>query len=217
MVKAVIFDLDGTLLDTMLEWENIGANYLKSLGLEPEYNINEILKPLSLEEASEYFIKKYKVNKTSKEILDDINSLIAEQYENHLELKDGVLDVLNELKEKNIKMCVATATEHDLALSALKRLNIDKYFEFVLTCGEVGYSKKYPTIYIEATNKLGLTINDIIIFEDSLMAMKSAKAAGFKIVGIYDIASRQEQEEIKEICDKYILKFEDLKSGEVII
>lgn len=209
-MKGVIFDLDGTLLDTMLEWETIGENYLKSKGLTPEDNINEILKHMSLEEAAQYFIENYGFTMSVKEIVDDTNKLISSKYENDFELKPNVREYIEKLKSDGVKMCVATATEHNMALACLKRLNIDSYFEFLLTCGEVGYSKSYPNIYLEATKRLGFNIEEVILFEDTLKAIETANKAGFNIIGVSDIASKHHEQKIRDLTNKYILDFKEL-------
>ncbi|KMT22528.1 HAD family hydrolase [Clostridium cylindrosporum] len=210
MIKGAIFDFDGTLLDTMYEWENIGGNYLRSKGIVPENNISKILKPMSLEEAGEYFIEKYGFTHTVEEILNEVHALIADKYKYHFELKPYVIDYLDKLKENNIKMCIATATSHCHAVNALKRLGIEDYFEFVLTCSEVGHSKLNPRIYIESTERLGLNIDNVIVYEDTLSCIETAKKAGFKVIGVSDASAEGDVETIKKLCDKYILGFEEL-------
>lgn len=210
MTKGVIFDFDGTLLDTTPEWKVLGEKYLKSKGIVPESNINEILDPMSLEESGEYFIEKYGFTLSVKEIIEEINLHIADKYINHFQLKPYVLDYLKKLKSEGKKMCIATATEHSLAVAAVKRIGIEDYFEFVLTCGEVGYSKKHPNIYVDSASKLGFGINEVVVFEDTLSCIETAKAAGFKVVAVDDISSGKNIDSIKSICDHYIYSYKEL-------
>lgn len=210
MPKGIIFDFDGTLLDTTPEWNVLGGNYLRSKGIVPEDNIDEILVPMSLEEAGEYFIEKYNFTLSVKEIVEEINLLIADKYINHFQLKPYVLDYLKKLKGEGKKMCIATATDHPLAVAAAKRVGIEDYFEFILTCGEVGFSKRHPNIYVDAAKKLGFSIDEVVVYEDTLICIETAKKAGFKVVAVDDISSGKNMETIKKISDSYINSYKEL-------
>ncbi len=210
VIKGVIFDFDGTLLDTLSEWKNIGERYLISKGKSPEKNINEILRPLSLEEAGKYFIKNYGIKLTVEEIIAEIDELISDKYINHFQLKPYVKEYIDKLKKDNVKMCIATATISNLVYAALERLNVKEYFDFVLTCSEVGYSKRYPNIYIECGEKLGFDKKDIVVYEDTISCIETAKKAGFNVVGIYDPLSGLEEEAVKNASENYICCFSEL-------
>lgn len=210
VIKGVIFDFDGTLLDTLSEWKNIGERYLISKGKSPEKNINEILRPMSLEEAGKYFIKNYDIRLTVEEIIAEIDELISDKYINHFQLKPYVKEYIDKLKKDNVKMCIATATISNLVYAALERLNVKEYFDFVLTCSEVGYSKRYPNIYIECGEKLGFDKKDIVVYEDTISCIETAKKAGFNVVGIYDQLSGLEEEAIKNASENYICSFSEL-------
>jgi len=122
---------------------------------------------------------------------------------NEVELKRGVIRVLDALKERGVKMCIATATERRLVEPSIKRHNLSGYFERIFTCTEENTSKKSPDIYIRAAEFLGTDINKTLVIEDALYAMKTAKKAGFVVAGVYDKVSDDEQDEIKETCDYY--------------
>lgn len=210
VIKGVIFDFDGTLLDTLSEWKNIGERYLISKGKSPEKNLNETLRPMSLEEAGKYFIKNYDITLTVEEIIAEIDELISDKYINHFQLKPYVREYLAKLKKDNMKMCIATATISSLVYAALERLNVKEYFDFVLTCSEVGYSKRYPNIYIECGEKLGFDKKDIVVYEDTISCIETAKKAGFNVVGIYDPLSGLEEEVVKNASENYICCFSEL-------
>lgn len=210
VIKGVIFDFDGTLLDTLSEWKNIGERYLISKGKNPEENLNDVLRPLSLEEAGKYFIENYSIRLTVEEIIAEIDELISDKYINHFQLKPYVREYIDKLKKDNVKMCIATATISNLVYAALERLNVREYFDFVLTCSEVGYSKKYPNIYIECGEKLGFDKKDIVVYEDTISCIETAKKAGFNVVGIYDPLSGLEEEAVKNASENYIRSFREL-------
>ncbi|MGE5629604.1 MAG: HAD family hydrolase [Caulobacteraceae bacterium] len=207
-IKGFIFDLDGTLLDSMGIWDNIGEEYLRLKGVDniPQ-NMKEILKLMSLLQAAEYFIESFHINLSPHQIMDEINMLIEDKYKYHVGLKDGVHEFLE--KNRELKMCIATATDKPLVEFALKRLNIYKYFEFIITSTEVGSSKQNPDIYIKAAEKLGLPLSEVAVFEDALHAIETAKSANFYTVGVYEAVFEQDKEKIKQTADCYIINLNE--------
>jgi HAD superfamily hydrolase (TIGR01509 family) len=210
--KGAIFDLDGTLLDTMPFWENLGTEYLKQKGYNSPKNLNEILKTMSLSQSAKYFKEEYSISSSEDEIIREIIGLIESQYRLKVPLKASVIPFLDRLYKNNIKMCIATATDHALAKAALERLDAAKYFEFILTCSEVGMGKDNPKFFLNALELLKTPKYETIVFEDALHAIKSAKEAGFSVVAVYDRSSHEEQEEIKSIADVYLNSFEDWRT-----
>lgn len=196
MKKAFIFDLDGTLLDSMGMWANFGFDYLTAKGVvEIPENLREILTPLSLLEAADYFKIQFGLSQSARTICEEINAMLAHKYKHEVELKPDALDFLT--ANTDCKMCIATATDKHLVESALERLGIDPYFEFVITSSEVGNSKQNPDIYLQAASRLGVEISDCIVFEDALHAIRSASSAGFHVVGVYEPFFESDLETIK--------------------
>jgi len=201
--KALIFDLDGTLLDSMSAWDTVGLEYLihKAIKDIPS-NLMEIFIPMSIVDAAKYFIAEFGIKLSPQQICDEINEMIEEKYKHEIQPKEGVLEFL--LQNKDRKMCIATATDKHLVEFALKRLGLEKYFEFIITSSEVGCSKQNPEIFIKAAERLGLESGDCVVFEDALHAIKSAKLGGFYTVGVYDKCFESEQETIKTYADQYV-------------
>ncbi len=210
-LKGAIFDLDGVLLDSMPFWDNLGAEYLKLKGYAPPDNLNEILKTMSLAQSASYFKEQYGIPKNTDEIIKEIIRLIESQYRLEVPLKPFVARFLDMLYEKNIKMCVATATDYDLAKAALKRLGVDHYFEFILTCSQAGTGKDNPEFFLKVLELLGTPKSETMVFEDALHAIKSAKKAGLIVTGVYDQSAVEDLEEIKATADVYINTFEEWK------
>lgn len=208
-LRGAIFDLDGTLLDSMPFWENLGAEYLKLKGFNPPKNINEILKTMSLAQSAEYFKKEYLISGDEEEIIKEIIGSVENQYRLKVPLKTAVIPFLDRLYRNNVRMCIATATERDLAKAALDRLSVAKYFDFILTCSEAGMGKDTPEFFLKALELLKAPKYETMVFEDALHAIKSAKAADFSVAAIYDKSSYEDQEEIKSIADIYLNSFED--------
>lgn len=208
MIKGAMFDLDGTILDSMSMWDTICGDYLRSLGKTPNENLKEFLKTFTLEQTAHYYRENYGITLSVNEITDGINKMLERYYAETLPLKSGIEDFLKKLKAKDVKMCIATATDKVLAEAALGRLGIREYFSEIFTCTSVGHSKEEPHIYREALKHLATAKNETVVFEDALHALKTAKTDGFVTVGVFD-AHEANQEELKKTADCYIEGFSD--------
>ena len=208
MLKGAIFDLDGTLLDSMFIWDTIGEDYLRTLGKEPHENLKEAFMTLTLEEAAEYYREHYGVTLSVKEIVDGVNAMVEGIYRTKVTPKSGVTDYLRLLKDNGVKMCIATVTDRYLVEETLERLGILHYFSGIFTCAQVGYGKDKPIIYRKALEQLGTPKEDTYVFEDALYALKTARADGFPTVGVYD-RHENRQDELKNLVDYYIRDFAD--------
>ena len=211
-MKGVIFDLDGILLDSMLFWRRIVEIYLERKGKQVTLYEKQIIDSLTATKASEYMKERFNLSESAETIEKEILSLIEHNYKFNIPLKPYVHLILNKLKKKNIKMCIASATNKYLIEYALKRHNIYDMFEFIITSEEVGDEKKDSAkIYEEALLRLGTNKEETVIFEDSYFAILTAKKAGFNVVGVYDNSYKEFKEEIKETADKYIKNFNEFK------
>ena len=208
MIKGAIFDLDGTLLDSMFIWDTIGEDYLRSLGKEPHEDLKETFMTLTLEEAAEYYREHYGVTLSVKEIVDGVNAMVEGIYRTKVTLKPGISEYLAWLKENGVRTCVATVTDRYLVEETLERLGVRHYFSEIFTCAEVGFGKDKPVIYQKALEHLGTEKSDTYVFEDMLFALNTAKTDGFPTVGVYD-RHEAHQDELKELADYYVLDFTD--------
>ena len=206
-IKGAIFDLDGTLLDTMPFWEDLGAEYLRQKGYTPPKNINETLKTMSLDQGASYLKKTCSLPESEEVIVREIISLIEDLYRFRVPLKAHVVPFLQRLSENRVKMCIATATDHALAKAALERLEVIEYFQFIFTCREAGLGKDQPEFFLKVLERLKTPKRETLVFEDALHAIKSAKAAGFPVVAVYDGSSTREQAEIAASADLYLNSF----------
>ena len=208
MIKGAIFDLDGTLLDSMFIWDTIGEEYLRSLGKEPHEDLKETFMTLTLEEAAEYYREHYGVTLSVKEIVDGVNAMVEQTYRTKVTLKLGISEYLAWLKENGVRMCVATVTDRYLVEETLERLGVRHYFSEIFTCAEVGFGKDKPIIYQKALEHLGTEKSDTYVFEDLPFALNTAKTDGFPTVGIYD-RHEAHQDELTGLADYYVLDFTD--------
>lgn len=208
--RHAIFDMDGTIMDSMPAWKNLGKDYLIRKGIKVPENLNEIINTMSMVESANYFIKELGIRNCLERIISDVNQLIQDKYRYEIPLKPYVKEYLSNLQRDGVIMCVATATSVQLAEAALKRLEILQYFSFVVCCDEVGVGKSKPNIYYLALKKMGADIADTIVYEDADYAMKTAKDAGFYTIGVYDESAGKPKEEMQLLCDRYIDSFECL-------
>jgi len=156
-------------------------------------------------------MENFGINQSSCDIINEINGMIEGKYKYQVGLKDGVSEFL--AKCRHIRMCIATATDRYLVEYALKRLNIDEYFKFIITSAEVGSSKQSPDIYIKAAELLKLPICDIVVFEDALHAIESSKKAGFYTVGVHEAVFDKDMDKIIQKADCYVINLNEFEVG----
>jgi len=202
-IKGVIFDLDGTLIDSMWMWGEVAIKYITSHGAVPRPGFIEALRSLNTVEEAQYYIDEYDIDLPLEEVIAGRDNMMFEFFSKEVKLKTGVLRILEALRERGIKMCVATATERRLVEPALRLHGITDYFERIFTCTEENTSKKNPDIFVRAAGFLDTEAGETLVVEDALYAMKTAKKAGFVVAGVYDKAAEDQQDSIKALCDYY--------------
>jgi HAD superfamily hydrolase (TIGR01509 family) len=206
-IKGAIFDLDGTILDSMEVWDKALVTFLNNNGKVADESTNKDLESLSMTEGAEYLKEKYSLDMDISMIISDVNTVVKNLYSDYVKVKDGAEAFLKELKESDIKIVAATSSDRDVAEKALKKLGLIEYFEKIFTCTEEKTSKEKPEIFLKAAEYMGINPKETLVFEDALYALKTAKYAGFIIVGVYDKSSSDKQEEIKSISDFYLRSF----------
>lgn len=209
-VQAVIFDLDGTLIDSMGIWAQIDEEYLSKFDYNVPDNLQEEITHLTLTETAIYFKNNFNINSSIEDIISTWHEMAFYHYSNTIKLKDGVVEYLTLLKQKGVKIALATSNSVPLLEVTLKRNNIYHFFDSITTTEEVKKSKDNPDIYLLSAKKLNVDPNKCLVFEDIVQAVKGAKLAGMKVFAIYDKASENQKKALINIADRYILSFNEL-------
>jgi len=211
MIKGIIFDLDGTVIDSMGIWAGIDRQFLRENGIEnPPPDVSDKLKRMSADESGKYLIERFGLKLTVSQISQRTQELVKEQYEKYIELKPNVIELLDFLDRKGIPYGIATATYDSLAKAVLKRHGILNRFKFILTDSDYPKGKKFPDIFMGASEILGLSPKNVLVAEDSLYAIVTAKKAGFVTAGLFDGLSENDRSEIETAADYYFETIDEI-------
>ena len=198
-----IFDMDGTLVDSMGRWDDVLVEYLQDRGVSPVPD--ELLQQtasMTMMETLTLVIRRFGLDDTPEMAQKALQDIMEGHYRQDIELKPGVAELLAALDRRGVRMCVVSATPEPLIELCLTRLGVRKYFQFVLSCDSVGAGKDRPDIYYTAAERLGAAPEDAAVFEDSLSAVQTAKGAGFYVVGVWDEAETSRWETIRRLADE---------------
>lgn len=206
-----IFDLDGTLLDSMKYWQRLGRDYLAASGVfqgvEP---VLERIRTMTLLESSNVFMEQFALPGPPERLVYEMNAMMEQYYKFHIPLKPGVKEFLVHLQQKGVRLGVATAADETLAKQCLTRLDVHDFMEFIISCETMGQGKDKPDVFLAASDRFEAQPQQCAVFEDALYAVKTAKAAGFYVVAVYDTAHDDDWNEIKEVSDTYITDWRNL-------
>ena len=209
-IKGAIFDLDGTLLDSMDMWKHIDIRFLEKRGITATEEYSQAVAQLGFRAAAEYTIDCFRLDEDAAEIVDEWNYMAFQVYASEIGLKPHAREYLQYLKDRGVKLGVATALHPESVEASLKNNSILHLFDSFTTLHEVKRGKGFPDIYLLAARKLGVPPGECIVFEDILTGAKGAKAGGFQVCGVYDASSGHEWDEIQSVCDITIRDFEEL-------
>jgi len=208
--KGAIFDLDGTLIDSMWVWEKIDKEFLEKRNIYIPSDYIEKINSMSFEKVAQYTIERFNLKESEEELIKEWNEMAIYEYSHNIKLKPNVKEYLKKLKENNIRIALSTSSPRILYEPVLKNNHIYEYFDVLTSLEDAKRDKNYPDIYLLAADKLDLNPQDCVGFEDILVAINTLKKAGFKAIGVYDKYADSEIEEIKKISDKYIYDFKEI-------
>ena len=209
-MKGLIFDLDGTLLDSMPSWQQQLHDCLLSRGVTPPEDLLDRTKTLGLESATGMVLKEFNLPDDPAEVYHNFQVDMEKLYCSKIPLKEGVAEFLQEMSLKGYPMAVATATSRNLVEKVLAFHHLTDLFQCVTTVAEVGIGKHDPKVFLETAKKLNLAPENCVVFEDSLKAVRSASHANFKTVAIFEETNTAEQEALQKESSLYIHDFREL-------
>ncbi len=214
-LNCAIFDMDGTVLDSMQAWVDAIGHILTRRGITPPADLREITRPMNGMLLVDYLQREFLPGITGREITDEVGAYMEDFYSDRVQAKAGVKNFLSLLKMEGVQCYLATATHRELVRRAIAHAGLEPYFKGIITSGEVGKNKiDSPDIYEWAMKRMGGNKADTVVFEDALFAIRTAKKAGFRVAGVYDPDSEADQEEIRALSDYYITSFEELYQTE---
>lgn len=209
-IKGAIFDMDGTLIDSMWIWSKVDEEYLKKRNIDLPENLKEEIEHMSFLEVAQYFKNRFNLPDTLEEIQSEWNSMAIDYYSNDVNLKPGAKEFLSLLKSKGVKIGLATSNYSLLIEIALKKNKVYDFFDSITTTDEVTRGKDFPDVYLLAAERLNLKPEECVVFEDILPAVKGAKSANMLVVGVHDLYSEYQKQDIIDCADMYISQYTEL-------
>ena len=206
-MKAIIFDMDGTLVDSLMLWDviwdTISRKYCGGKPFLPKPADEKAVRTLPLKTGMTLLQERYQLAPSAQDLCETVNHCFVNFYSNEVTLKRGVREFLHECKNRGIKMCVASASAADLVEIALTHCGVREYFDNVFSCDASGKGKEFPDIFMLARDALGEATEDTWVAEDSVVALTTAAGTGMPTMGIYD-RFNPDQESIRQIATVYI-------------
>lgn len=210
-IKAVLFDLDGTLIDSMWIWEEVDRVYMDQLGVEYETaKLQENINGMSFTETAEFFKKQFNIEESIEEIKATWVDMAEDFYRNKISVKENVIEFLEVLKDRDIKMGIGTSNTHELLKMIIEKEGIKPYFHTMRTSCEVKRGKPHPDIYLKVAEDLGVDPSECIVFEDIPEGVRAGKAAGMKVCAVYDEYSKADKPVLMAEADYYIHNYSEV-------
>ncbi len=209
-ITTVIFDLDGTLVDSMGMWAEIDTEFLGKRQIPVPENVQKTIEGKSFTETAEYFKRTFNLEESVEEITAEWVEMSKEYYRNRVPMKDGAVELVKYLHLQGFKIGLATSSQHDLVDVVLQSHNLKTYFDSIRTSCDVGKGKPFPDVFLKVAEDLEVEPAECLVFEDTFAGVLAAKRSGMKVVAVYDNFSRPYMKEISDLADGYIVNFKGI-------
>lgn len=213
-IEAIIFDVDGTLIDSMWIWENIDELFLEKYNLEKPEGFHEGMEGKSYSETAQYFLDLFpNLPHTREELEQEWYDMAYEIYTTQMELKKGAYEFIKTMHEKGIKLGIATSNNRQLAEGTLANNKVLAYIDVIWTSGEAGAGKPNPAVYLNVAKDMGVDPKKCLVFEDVSNGILAGKNAGMKVCAVDDKFSRNQEDKKRQLADFYIQDYDDIKNN----
>jgi len=210
-IEAAIFDVDGTLIDSMEMWNQCGERYLRARGLKATEDLSARMRVLPIGESGKLLKQLYDLSETPEAITAGLNAIAHDYYMNEATLKPYIPELLKTMRKAGIPMTVATASAHDVVDRVLTHLGIRGHFIEILSCDDLGLNKRQPNFFIKCAARLNTDPRKTWVFEDVIHAVETARMAGLPVAGMYDEESRENEAKIRALSHRYLKTREDFE------
>lgn len=212
-INAVLFDLDGTLVDSMWVWKDIDVEFLSDYGIELPNDLQSDIEGMSFTETAMYFKNRFGFKESVYDIKRIWNDMAYERYTKIIPMKEGALEFLNYLKAKGIKTGIATSNSRELVTGMLHAKNINDLFDIIKTSCDVNAGKPAPDIYLRSAEELNVSPKNCLVFEDIPMGILAGKNANMRVCSVYDDYSKNQESKKRALADYYINTFNEVLEG----
>lgn len=209
-IKACLFDMDGTLVDSMHIWKDIDIEFLGRFGYELPPTLQREIEGMSFRETACYIKDRFSLPPSIEEIMNIWNEMAFQKYSEEIFFKEGAFEFVKMLKEKGIRTAICTSNSRELVNAVAEHLGFMPYFDTIITSCEVGAGKPAPDIYLEAAKRVGVEPEHCLVFEDIVTGLTAGKRAGMKLCAVEDVYSADQREAKKAMADYYVENYLDL-------
>ncbi|MDE7222538.1 MAG: HAD family phosphatase [Acetatifactor sp.] len=208
--KAFLFDLDGTLVDSMWMWKDIDIEYLGRFNIPLPEDLQNCIEGMSFTETAQYFKTRFAIPDTLEQMKDDWNRMAWDKYLHVVKLKEGVREFLMHYRSRGVKMAIATSNSRELVEAVVEVHGLTDIFDAIVTGCDVAHGKPSPDIYLEAASRLGTAPEDCLVFEDIVAGIQAGRSAGMTVAAVEDAYSLYQEQRKRELSDIYIASYTEL-------
>lgn len=209
-IKAVIFDMDGTLIDSMWIWKQIDIDFLEARGHDFPEDLQKEIEGMSFTETATYFKERFQLTETVEELKVIWTDMAIDLYRHEIGMKPGAAKFLKLMESLNLPMGIGTSNSKDLAVEVLEKNNVITYFQTIRTSCEVEKGKPSPDVFLKVAEDLGVNPENCLVFEDTVAGAQAGKNAGMRVIGVMDAVSLEHKDELLEIVERYIESYEEI-------